>query len=121
MATLYHWGNDVLDEQALGERTQRAFVEIEDRVDDIVALAWDGCHKIYLALDQQEAEHFRRIGYGDGEGSEFLWTATLSTSEILDVVQQWYYESCGLVFINTVKDGQHEDIIPQVFTSEDGE
>lgn len=121
MATLYHWKDEVLDEQALGERTQQAFVEIESMVDDIVALAWDGCHKIYLALDRVEAEHFRRLGYGDDSPSEFLWAGTLSTTEILDVVQQWYYESCGLVFINSVKECNYEDIIPQVFTSEDGE
>ena len=121
MATLYHWNDEVLDELERGDRTMKAFVEIEERVDEIVALAWDGCHKIYLALDQQEAESFRRLGYGDDSTSEFLWAGTLSTTEILDVVQQWYFESCGLVFINTVKGGNFEDIIPQIFTSEDGE
>lgn len=121
MATLYHWGGSVLDEKATHDRIEQAFSNIEDRVDEIVALAFDGCHKIYLALDHAEAEAFRRYGYGDGADSEFLWAGTLDTVSIMDTVQHWYHASCGLRFINAVKGGEFEDIIPQLFTSEDGE
>ena len=131
MATiLYHWEDEVLDGEALDLRISEAFEKIEARVDEIEAIAWDGCHKVYLALDHAEAERFLRLGYGpyaygdedSGENrSEFLWTSTLSVSEILDVLQQWYFESCGLQFISAVKGGEFEQIIPQVFTSEAGE
>lgn len=117
--TLYKWGDDVLDENALGVRTMEAFVEIESIVDDIVALAYDGCHKIYLALDQQEAESLRLLGYADdGHTSEFLWAGQMDIVSILDTVQHWYYKSCGLVFISTVKGGNFKDIIPQIFTTD---
>lgn len=121
MATLYHWGDSVLDEEATYDRIEQAFDKIEERVDEIVAIAYDGCHKVYLALDSGEAEAFRRYGYGDGEDSEFLWASTLHTVSIMDTLQHWYHDSCGLRFVTAIKDGQHEDIIPQLFTSEDGE
>jgi len=57
-------------------------------------VAWDECHKIYLALDKVEADSFRESGYITFEGTP---------DEMFDKVHGWYDASCPLVFINAVR------------------
>ena len=83
---------------------------VEDALPDAHLIAWDTCHKIYLALDDTEADWFRQSDYTVVEGDPDVLLATL---------QKWYDESCGLRFINGVRhnavnrnDG-FVDLIPQ--------
>lgn len=62
--------------------------------------AFDGCHKIYLAMDEEQAEWFRKnyTGWGMVCGV----TVEVDTEDLATVVREWYDESCGLQFVNAV-------------------
>lgn len=90
------------------------------------ALAWDGCHKIYLALDDEQVALFRSYGYGvDNDGSVLILRDEASplftdpatpgmnvekaTNEtLLATLHEWFADSCGLRFIEGVAT-DHED------------
>lgn len=58
-------------------------------------VAWDECHKIYLALDEVEADSFRKAAsYITFEGKP---------DEMFDKVHDWYDASCPLVMIDAVR------------------
>jgi len=83
---------------------------VEDAAQDAHLAAWDTCHKIYLALDETEAEWFRTSDYTLVEGAPEVLLATL---------RKWYEESCWLRFINGVRHNPTNpnagfvDLIPQ--------
>lgn len=57
-------------------------------------VAYDGCHKIYLAMDDIEAKFFRDdTRYVTFEGTP---------SESYDRLVEWYDGSCPLRFVNSV-------------------
>lgn len=56
-------------------------------------IAWDTCHKIYLAMDEYEANWFRGNYDTIVEGPAPVLMATL---------RDWYKNSCGLKFIQAV-------------------
>lgn len=66
---------------------------VEDVLDDAHLIAWDTCHKIYVAIDEIEAEWFR-ANYDD--------TFTGTPEEMLATLQRWYDASCALKFIQSV-------------------
>jgi len=68
---------------------------VEDAVADAHLVAWDTCHKIYLALDTTEANWFRANYAPDVvEGTPEVLLATL---------REWWDQSCGLRFISGVR------------------
>jgi hypothetical protein len=69
---------------------------------DAKALAWDGCHKIYLLMDDEQVEQTRGYGYGSGDGDSEL-VAVTDPAVALDTLREWWDESCGLRFINTIR------------------
>ena len=83
---------------------------VEDAAQDAHLAAWDTCHKIYLALDETEAEWFRTSDYTLVEGAPEVLLATL---------RKWYEESCWLRFISGVRHNPTNpnagfvDLIPQ--------
>ena len=92
-----------------------------DKVQECKAIAWDTCHKIYLLMDDKQVEKMLDYGYGDD-----MIKATDSTPEmLLNTLEDWYANSCGLRFIQavtTVKDYPNEgfeDIIAQFSDSEE--
>ena len=54
---------------------------------------WDGCHKIYLAMDEEEASWFRE------NYSEYLVEAP---NNLVDAITDWWEESCSLKFVSAV-------------------
>lgn len=64
-----------------------------DAIGGALLVAWDGCHKIYLAMDEEQAEWFR---------TEYPHTVEIHTEEMLAAVERWWEESCPLRFINAV-------------------
>lgn len=76
------------------ETIQTAWEVVEEHIDEARLIAWDTCHKIYLALDDIEAEWFRENYDCVVEGSTDLMMKTLRT---------WYAESCPLKFIQGVR------------------
>ena len=82
---------------------------------DIKAIGWDTCHKIYLLMDDKQVELMVGYGYGD----DMIYSADVSPEMLLNTIEDWYANSCGLRFIQavtTVKDNPNEgfeDIIAQ--------
>jgi hypothetical protein len=67
--------------------------DVEEAVKDARLIAWDTCHKIFLAMDEQEADWFRESHYE---------TATGTPDELLAILRKWYEASCPLRFIFSV-------------------
>lgn len=67
---------------------------------EVQAIIWDGCHKIYLALDEEQAEQFQREGW-----TKFIRITNQiqEASFVVDTLTQWVQESCGLEFIESVR------------------
>ena len=71
--------------------------DLEVAVLSAVLVAWDGCHKIYLALDDIEAKKF----VDDG------WTTYSGTPEEMYLkVEEWYSASCGLRYVSSARSGK---------------
>ena len=70
---------------------------VADRVADAMGearlVAWDGCHKIYVALDEEQARWFE-------ENYEYSLRGT--DDEMLSALDCWFTNSCGLRFISAV-------------------
>lgn len=75
------------------EQETRLFVPVVNAIGNAHLVAYDGCHKIYLAMDEIEADWFR-------ENYEFIVEAT--PDEMLAAVADWWDASCGLRFVSAV-------------------
>jgi hypothetical protein len=69
------------------------FLRVEDEMRYATLIAWDGCHKIYLAMDETEAQWFR---------DEYEHTFQGTAEEMTKTVRDWYENSCSLRFIQAV-------------------
>jgi hypothetical protein len=79
---------------------------IDEALESAVALAWDGCHKIYILMDDEQANLTRSYGYGSGDGdSVFQWIEhePEGRARAAATLREWWDESCGLRFINTIR------------------
>ena len=65
----------------------------EEAMESARLVAWDGCHKIYVAMDDEQAEWFR-------ENYEDIFLG--SPSDMFVQVQEWFSDSCALRFIQGV-------------------
>ncbi len=92
------------------------------------AIAFDGCHKIYVLMDNEQVHLMAGYGYGaDGDGSHLITSASMNADEMLFVLQGWFNsESCPLRFIHQVSsvaegvdpnEGFH-NLIPQGYEDE---
>lgn len=99
--------------------------ETSQALEDAKGIAFDGCHKIYVLLDDEQVHLM--AGYGYGEDSSFLFTKQhLNEQEMLNTLKGWYEKSCALKFIQaveTVSEGQDpnegfSDLIEQGFEEE---
>lgn len=68
------------------------------------AITWDGCHKIYVLMDDEEVESTREMGYSP-------IVPVTDPDQALATLKEWFEESCGLRFISGVKtvDGDPND------------
>jgi hypothetical protein len=82
---------------------------LEDAVAKATLVAWDGCHKIYVALDEAEASYFR--------GNYDFWLQG-SPLAMLNAVEGWWENSCSLRFITaTHSNAEWVSIISQFSTT----
>lgn len=78
------------------------------------SIAWDGCHKIYLLLDERQTDLMVTYGY-----THLIRTEGRKRGEILDQIMQWYKESCPLKLVDAVRSSaSHSDdeficVVPQ--------
>jgi hypothetical protein len=88
------------------------------------AIAWDGCHKIYVCMDDQQVAKQREYGYGEG-GTYLFDSQHFSPEEMLALLHDWYEGSCGLRFISAVHTVEGDpnkgyvDLIPQGWEEEE--
>ena len=74
--------------------TTNLWADVEAHIDEAILIAWDGCHKIYLALDEVEADFFR---------SGYPHIVQDNSEAMLATVMDWYDASCGLKFVSGVR------------------
>ena len=70
------------------------FDDVRDTMRWAKLVAFDGCHKIYLAMDETEKAWFLENYQHTFSGTEDEMTAK---------VREWYDNSCPLRFVNAVK------------------
>jgi hypothetical protein len=91
---------------------------VENYIDKAKLVAFDGCHKIYLALDEWEANWFTM---------EYPHVVAGSPDEMLATVVGWWEQSCFLKFVSGVTHNEENpnagfiDIVPQGAEEEYGE
>lgn len=68
--------------------------KVKEYVQDAKCIAFDGCHKIYLAMDHEQADWFR---------TNYEHSMTGNPDEMLQVLRAWYDESCWLRFVEAVE------------------
>lgn len=84
------------------------------------AIAWDGCHKIYVLMDDEQVELMRSYGY-----DPLITSKEMNSAQMSETVMDWYEQSCGLRFVeavNTDHDNPNNgfvSIIPQGDDDED--
>ena len=75
------------------------FDPVLDAIEGALLIAWDGCHKIYLAMDDSEANWFRQ-NYNGRSCTDRTFTGT--PEEMLATLKGWWDESCPLKFVSAV-------------------
>lgn len=79
---------------------------VEEAVRNSVLVAWDGCHKIYIAMDPESADSFRDL--------EYPYIAQSDFDTMLELLHKWWDKSCPLRFIQSMSDyDDFDDLIPQ--------
>lgn len=80
--------------------------DVEEAIEDAKALIWDGCHKIYVAMDVEQVRYFLKEGYGDGSDRSKLFyinEGVTTPSRMIEILKDWYDRSCELRFISAVR------------------
>ena len=81
--------HSIVMENPLFEKVEDALYESERLI------AWDGCHKIYVAMDATEAAWFRE-NYPEVVEND-------DVDVLLGTLAEWWDASCSLRFINAVQ------------------
>lgn len=83
------------------------------------AIAWDGCHKIYLLMDDEQVELMREYEY-----DPLITSDEMDWHDMFQLVQDWYHDSCGLRFIDAVstnKEDPNDGFVTLIAQGEDDE
>jgi hypothetical protein len=74
-------------------------VSIYNSVKEAKAIAWDTCHKIYVLMDDEQVSKMIEYGYEE----DMLKASDLTAQEMMNTLEDWYANSCGLRFIEAVR------------------
>ena len=78
------------------ETFKEPFLEkVEDILEKAVSITWEGCHKIYICLDQES--HKQQIEWG------YEMMPVGDTDEALNQLYEWFDISCSLRFIHAIE------------------
>ena len=98
--------------------------DVKEAVQYAKSISFDGCHKIYLAMDDTQAQWFKANYNGeDCDDRTFVGTA----EQMFTLLQNWYENSCSLKFIQSVTTNEADanegfkDLIPQGAHDEEDE
>jgi hypothetical protein len=81
--------------------TVQAYYDVREYTDEAKGIAYDGCHKIYVLMDDEQMELMGEYGYGE-DGSFLVSSDQLDPAEMATVAMTWFKDSCGLRFIQGV-------------------
>jgi hypothetical protein len=73
------------------------FDEVEKALEDAKGIAWDGCHKIYVLMDDEQVAQMREYEYDQIHTAE-----EMTDGEMLETIKKWFSDSCGLEFVQAV-------------------
>jgi hypothetical protein len=99
---------------------QTGWGAVESALCDARGIAFDGCHKIYILMDDAQMDLMRGYGY-----DPLISASDMNAYDMFELVQEWYEDSCGLRFVNAVHtvDGDPNEgflnLIPQGFDEDD--
>ena len=79
--------------------------DVEEALENAHLIAFDGCHKIYVAMDETEAEWFRN-NYNGTNCDDRIYEGT--EHAMLLKLQEWWRESCPLRFIQAVQHNEED-------------
>lgn len=72
---------------------------VAEYAEDALLIAFDGCHKIYLAMDEDQATWFRANYNLVACGNR---TVEAGAEDLAATVREWWAKSCGLRFVHAV-------------------
>lgn len=70
--------------------------DVVEALPDAKAIAFDGCHKIYVLMDDTQVAQMRDWGYDP-------LVPVTDPAKALATLEEWYAESCGLRFIEAIR------------------
>ena len=70
---------------------------IDEHTTTAKGIAFDGCHKIYILMDDAQMEQMAGYGY-----DPLIPSSQMTPNEMTDTVVKWFEESCGLRFVEAV-------------------
>lgn len=102
--------------------------EVREALEDAVSIAWDGCHKIYILLDEEQHQKMIEYGYDDPHDDGYLQRVKDADEAMLQIVES-FNSSCCLRFVQSVRsvpEGENENdgftsIIPQCWGMDEDE
>ena len=83
-------------------------------IDGVKGIAFDGCHKIYVLMDDTQMALMKEYEY-----DPLIPAGGHTPDELLGMLMEWYENSCGLRFISAVSTNESDpnlgfvDLIPQ--------
>ena len=87
---------------------------IKDRLESAKGIGWDGCHKIYILMDDDQMIKMQDYGYDPLFSSD-----QITTNKMFEIIERWWDQSCGLRFVSAVSTNEvnpnlgFEDLISQ--------
>ena len=90
--------------------------DVKEEVQYAKCISFDGCHKIYLAMDDTQAKWFKENYNGEGCDDR---TFEGTPEQMFELLKNWYENSCSLKFIQSVTTNEvdanegFESLIPQ--------
>ena len=87
------------------------FDEVQEYTETAKLIAFDGCHKIYLAMSDSDVDWL--VNHGG-------YTLVQDTpSSLFNQLKKWYDKSCGLRFIHAVNNHEFTTLVEQGATDEE--
>ncbi len=81
---------------------------VAEYLDQAIVLAYDGCHKIYLAMDEDSAYWFRNEYRPNVEELTWRGERVVLAPQAELIVREWFDNSCSLKLVQAVWHN-HED------------
>lgn len=78
--------------------------EILEALQEASGIAWDTCHKIYILMDDEQMDKMASYDY-----DPLVYAKNTSIEDMKALIHEWWIESCGLRFIESVSTRGGED------------